>query len=105
MRSRNTVAYLGSFENLGTESYSDCEQVYHYSTAGVTYACHELEDTSLSLVEKNSYFVKTCEHLVVFSNRTRHASCKGIAKIVVNVQFARRAGCEEGIVETYCDVS
>jgi len=64
-----------------------------------TYACHELEHACLRLIEQNSNFVQTREHLGIFTHGPRHATSQGISEIVVDVQLTRRARRKESIVQ------
>lgn len=100
LRSRRVVAYLGSLENLGTES---CKMLVgaFVSRCMSTYACHQLEHTSLCLVEQHCDFVQTGHHLGVLANSAGHATSERVAQVVVDVQLAGRSWRKESVVQAW----
>lgn len=65
----------------------------------MTYTGHELENTSLSLIEQSGDLIQASNHLGVLSYSSGHAASKSITQVVVNVELTRRTRSKESIVQ------
>lgn len=90
--SRSIAAYLGSRENLGTES---CDLSQHIVCLVFvlricdTYASHEFENATLRLVEQFRHLIKAANHLIIIAYSPRHPARQRVSQVVVDVELAR----------------
>jgi len=102
-RPRNCGPYFGCLMNLGTESYRALDQRW-WNGLGLAYTRHEFEYRVLCLLEKGRNLDQTLHHRIVVSNGASHASGQLRSQSMVDVEFIRRTGCEESIVQA-CGIS
>lgn len=68
--------------------------------SGPTYTRHEFEDRGLCIFEELDHLAQTLEHCIFVTDRSSHSAGQAVTQVVINIEFARRAGGEEGIVQS-----
>lgn len=68
---------------------------------GSPYTRHQLIYRALSKLKKFDHFLQIPQHSFLVAEWTDHAQRQVVAKRVIDVQFARSVGSEEGVVQRY----